>query len=30
VHGREYRVIKIQNNKAKRVGLLTAKVIPTL
>jgi branched-chain amino acid transport system substrate-binding protein len=30
VHGRQYRVIKIQNNKAKRVGLLTAKVVPTL
>jgi len=30
VHGRQYRVIKIQNNKAKRVGLVTAKVIPSL
>jgi branched-chain amino acid transport system substrate-binding protein len=30
VHGRAYRVIKIQNNKAKRVGLVTAKVVPTL
>jgi branched-chain amino acid transport system substrate-binding protein len=30
VHGRPYRVIKIQNNKAKLVGLVTAKVVPTL
>jgi branched-chain amino acid transport system substrate-binding protein len=30
VHGRPYRVIKIQNNKAKVVGLVTAKVIPSL
>ena len=30
VHGRQYRVIKIQDNKAKRVGLVTAKVIPKL
>jgi branched-chain amino acid transport system substrate-binding protein len=30
VHGRQYRVIKIQNNKAKRVGLVTAKVVPSL
>jgi branched-chain amino acid transport system substrate-binding protein len=30
VHGRQYRVIKTQNNKAKRVGLVTAKVIPSL
>jgi branched-chain amino acid transport system substrate-binding protein len=28
--GRQYRVIKIQNNKAKRVGLVTAKVIPKI
>jgi branched-chain amino acid transport system substrate-binding protein len=28
--GRPYRVIKIQNNKAKLVGLVTAKVVPTL
>jgi branched-chain amino acid transport system substrate-binding protein len=30
VHGRQYRVIKIQNNKASYVGSVTAKVIPTL
>jgi len=30
VHGRQYRVIKIQDNKAKLVGLVTAKVIPKL
>ena len=30
VHGRQYRVIQINNNKAKRVGLVTAKVIPSL
>ena len=30
VHGRTYRVIRIQNNQAKRVGLVKAKVIPTL
>jgi branched-chain amino acid transport system substrate-binding protein len=30
VHGRQYRVIRIQNNNAKRVGLVTAKVIPSL
>ena len=30
VHGRQYRVIKIQNNKASYVGPVTAKVIPTL
>jgi len=30
VHGRQYRVIKIQDNKAKRVGLVTAKVVPKL
>ena len=30
VFGRQYRVIKIQNNKAKRVGLVRAKVVPTL
>ena len=29
VHGRTYRVIEIQNNQAKRVGLVTAKVIPS-
>jgi branched-chain amino acid transport system substrate-binding protein len=30
VFGRQYRVIKIQNNKASYVGPITAKVIPTL
>jgi branched-chain amino acid transport system substrate-binding protein len=30
VFGRQYRVIKIQDNKAKRVGLVTAKVIPNI
>jgi branched-chain amino acid transport system substrate-binding protein len=30
VFGREYRVIKIQDNKAKLVGKVTAKVVPKL
>ncbi len=30
VFGRQYRVIKIQNNVAKRVGLVTAKVVPKI
>ena len=30
VFGRQYRVIQIQNNKAKYVGAVTAKVIPKL
>jgi branched-chain amino acid transport system substrate-binding protein len=30
VFGRKYRVIKIQDNKAKLVGTVTAKVVPTL
>jgi branched-chain amino acid transport system substrate-binding protein len=30
VFGREYRVIKIQDNKAKLVGTVTAKVVPKL
>jgi branched-chain amino acid transport system substrate-binding protein len=30
VFGRQYRVIKIQDNKAKRVGLVTAKVVPKI
>jgi branched-chain amino acid transport system substrate-binding protein len=30
VFGRQYRVIRIQNNTAKRVGLVTAKVVPKL
>jgi branched-chain amino acid transport system substrate-binding protein len=30
VFGRQYRVIRIENNKGRRVGLVTAKVVPTL
>ena len=30
VFGREYRVIKTQNNSAKRVGLVAAKVLPNI
>ncbi len=30
VFGRQYRVIRIHQNKAKRVGLVTAKVVPKL
>jgi branched-chain amino acid transport system substrate-binding protein len=30
VFGRQYRVIQVQNNKGKRVGLVTAKVVPKL
>jgi branched-chain amino acid transport system substrate-binding protein len=30
VFGRQYRVIKTQANKAKRVGLVTAKVLPNI
>jgi branched-chain amino acid transport system substrate-binding protein len=30
VFGREYRVIETNNNKAKRVGLVTAKVLPNI
>ena len=30
VFGRQYRVIKTQANKAKRVGLVTAKVLPKI
>jgi branched-chain amino acid transport system substrate-binding protein len=30
VFGRQYRVIEINDNKAKRVGLVTAKVLPKL
>jgi branched-chain amino acid transport system substrate-binding protein len=30
VFGRQYRVIRIQDNNAKRVGLVRAKVVPTL
>ena len=30
VFGRKYRVIKIQYNKAKLVGTVTAKVVPKL
>jgi branched-chain amino acid transport system substrate-binding protein len=30
VFGRTYRVIQVQNNKGKRVGMVTAKVVPKL
>jgi branched-chain amino acid transport system substrate-binding protein len=30
VFGRQYRVIQVQNNTGKRVGLVTAKVVPKL
>ena len=30
VYGRAYRVIQIQNNRGKRVGMVTAKVVPKL
>ena len=30
VFGRQYRVVKIQSNRAKRVGLVTAKVLPNI
>lgn len=30
VFGRQYRVIQIQNNKAKRVGMVVAKVVPKI
>ncbi|HXV03040.1 MAG TPA: ABC transporter substrate-binding protein, partial [Gaiellaceae bacterium] len=30
VFGRQYRVIQVQNNNGKRVGLVTAKVVPKL
>jgi branched-chain amino acid transport system substrate-binding protein len=30
VFGRRYRVIQIQNNQAKRVGVVTAKVVPKI
>jgi branched-chain amino acid transport system substrate-binding protein len=30
VFGRQYRVIEIEDNKAKRVGTVTAKVVPTI
>jgi branched-chain amino acid transport system substrate-binding protein len=30
VFGRQYRVVRIQNNVAKRVGLVTAKVVPKI
>jgi ABC-type branched-subunit amino acid transport system substrate-binding protein len=30
VFGRQYRVIQVQNNVGKRVGLVTAKVVPKL
>ena len=30
VFGRQYRVMQIQNNKAKYVGAVTAKVVPKI
>ena len=30
VFGRQYRVIKIHNNKARYVGAVTAKVVPKI
>ena len=30
VFGRQYRVIRIENNKARYVGAVTAKVIPNI
>jgi branched-chain amino acid transport system substrate-binding protein len=30
VFGRQYRVIQVQNNRGRRVGLVTAKVVPKL
>jgi hypothetical protein len=30
VFGRQYRVIKIQDNVPKRVGVVTAKVVPKI
>ena len=30
VFGREYRVIRVHNNKGRRVGTVTAKVVPTI
>jgi hypothetical protein len=30
VFGRQYRVIKIQDNKARVVGTVTAKVVPKI
>jgi hypothetical protein len=30
VFGRAYRVIQVQNNKGKRVGMVTARVVPKL
>jgi branched-chain amino acid transport system substrate-binding protein len=30
VFGRQYRVIQIQDNKAKRIGMVTAKVVPKI
>ena len=30
VFGRQYRVIKIENNKARYVGAVTAKVVPKI
>jgi hypothetical protein len=30
VFGRAYRVIQVQNNRGRRVGMVTAKVVPKL
>jgi hypothetical protein len=30
VFGRQYRVIRIQDNKGSRVGFVTAKVVPKI
>ena len=30
VFGRQYRVIRIQNNRARYVGAVTAKVVPKI
>jgi hypothetical protein len=30
VFGRQYRVIQIQNNRGRRIGLVTAKVVPKI
>jgi hypothetical protein len=30
VFGRQYRVIQIQDNKGKRIGAVTAKVVPKI
>jgi hypothetical protein len=30
VFGRQYRVIQVHNNRGRRVGMVTAKVVPKL